>query len=226
MGATFSVDKVFCPDYLRRHKKKITKQRNFRSVQDLGVNPLMKILLQETSTKVKETDYLYRTCFQHFSRKIQRVQETSNSLEDAFIPDIETVEKLNRYLYPTQVSPLKPPSQVKSRCRGSRGRKQARRCHNHRWSYGDSKVIGHIRRPRTVAKGLQQVRRLDTALSARTRCTCFEAHQEHCRLLTLFLPSLTRTEIDSIVPEATRYIIDKSRKLRDYHGVWSIPDPH
>ncbi|CAN8019596.1 unnamed protein product, partial [Ixodes persulcatus] len=49
MAGTYSANRVFCADYLSKHKKKVTMQRNFRSVRDIGVNSLKKILPQETS---------------------------------------------------------------------------------------------------------------------------------------------------------------------------------
>ncbi|KAG0435898.1 hypothetical protein HPB47_018255 [Ixodes persulcatus] len=202
-------------------------QRNFRSVRDIGVNSLKKILPQETSGEVKETDYLCQHCFLYFKAEIQSAPESSDSGGDAFIPESEAVDKLNRYVLPTKVSPLKPPSQVASRCRESYGkRKQAEI---------EEAVVSDVRTEIQTAYGTS-----DVSGPSQDKCnTCSEwmtnfrlayaacaSHQERCRLLTLLPPSLTRKEIECAVPEATRYLINKSRKLRDDHGVWSTPHPY
>lgn len=218
---------VFCADYLSKHKKKVTLQRNFRSVRDIGFNSLKKILPRETSGEVKETDYLCQHCFLYIKAEIQSAPESSYSGGDAFIRESEAIDKLNRYVLPTKVSPLKPQSQVASRCRESYGkRKQAEI---------EEAVVSDVRTRIQTAYGTS-----DVSGPSQDKCnTCSEwmtnfrlayaacaSHQERCRLLTLLPPSLTRKEIESAVPEATRYLINKSRKLRDDHGVWSIPDPY
>ncbi|KAG0426467.1 hypothetical protein HPB47_026442, partial [Ixodes persulcatus] len=139
----------------------------------------------------------------------------------------EAVDKLNRYVLPTKVSPLKPPSQVASRCRESYGKRKQAEIEEAMVSdvrtgiqtvYGTSDVSGPSQDKCNTCSEWMANFRLAYAACA--------SHQERCRLLKLLPPSLTRKEIESAVPEATRYLINKSRKLRDDHGVWSIPDPY
>lgn len=50
--------------------------------------------------------------------------------------------------------------------------------------------------------------------------------RERCQLLTLLPSTLTRNEVQKIIPEASIYIINRSRKLREDHSVWYVPDPY
>ncbi|KAG0415407.1 hypothetical protein HPB47_007419 [Ixodes persulcatus] len=52
------------------------------------------------------------------------------------------------------------------------------------------------------------------------------SHRERCQLLTLLPSTLTRNEVQKIITEASFYIINRSRKLREAHGVWYVPDPY
>ncbi|KAG0442848.1 hypothetical protein HPB47_015556 [Ixodes persulcatus] len=46
--------------------------------------------------------------------------------------------------------------------------------------------------------------------------------REGCQLLTLLPSTLTRNEVQKIIPEASIYIINRSWKLREDHGVWYL----
>ncbi|CAN8026478.1 unnamed protein product, partial [Ixodes persulcatus] len=50
--------------------------------------------------------------------------------------------------------------------------------------------------------------------------------EEKCQLLTLFPNEMTKQQILNTVPAATKYLIDKSRKLKAANGVWTLPDPY
>ncbi|KAH7941123.1 hypothetical protein HPB49_010188 [Dermacentor silvarum] len=49
--------------------------------------------------------------------------------------------------------------------------------------------------------------------------------QERYQLLTLLPSTLAKHEIKKLIPEASMYEINKSRKLKENHGVWYRPDP-
>ncbi|CAN8002287.1 unnamed protein product [Ixodes pacificus] len=50
--------------------------------------------------------------------------------------------------------------------------------------------------------------------------------KERCQFLTLFPNEMTKQQILNAVPAATKYLIDKSRKLKATNGVWTLPDPY
>ncbi|KAH7933106.1 hypothetical protein HPB49_008240 [Dermacentor silvarum] len=49
--------------------------------------------------------------------------------------------------------------------------------------------------------------------------------QERYQLLTLLPSTRAKHEIKKLIPEASMYEINKSRKLKENHGVWYRPDP-
>ncbi|KAG0421202.1 hypothetical protein HPB47_002901 [Ixodes persulcatus] len=50
--------------------------------------------------------------------------------------------------------------------------------------------------------------------------------RERCQLLTLLPSTLTKNEVQKMIPQASMYLISKSRKLKENHGVWYEPDPY
>ncbi|KAM7313703.1 hypothetical protein ISCGN_003541 [Ixodes scapularis] len=110
-----SSERVFCADYLAKHKKKIPMQRNFRSVRELDVDCLKRILPSGSSMEVSKLDYLCYNCFTHFTNQISL--RSSELGGDSFMPPEEAIEDLNRSERSTFVSPLRPPSEVRSRDR-------------------------------------------------------------------------------------------------------------
>ncbi|KAG0416282.1 hypothetical protein HPB47_006498 [Ixodes persulcatus] len=59
--------------------------------------------------------------------------------------------------------------------------------------------------------------------SAYGKCASF---QERCQVLTLLPPHLTVKYVQGFIPEATKYVIQKAKKLTDAGGVWSPLEPY
>ncbi|CAN7995163.1 unnamed protein product [Ixodes pacificus] len=59
--------------------------------------------------------------------------------------------------------------------------------------------------------------------SAYGKCASF---QGRCQVLTLLPPHLTVKDVQGFIPEATKYVIQKAKKLADAGGVWSSLEPY
>lgn len=216
---------MFCADYFCKHKKTIPKQRNFRSVGELDLNSLKQILPPDCSTKVSATDYLCYHCFMHITKEIS--MRSSEQCPDIFVPAEEAIEDLNRSILPTDVSPLRQPSVVRSRDRPAYVKRKQTEL--------EQVAVKNIRSRLRIAYD----RDAPSGSSEPTCSTCTEwvdnfrqafetatSLRERCQLLTLLPSTLTKNEVQKMIPQASMYLISKSRKLKEKHGVWYEPDPY
>lgn len=102
---------VFCADYLKKHKKATSYQRNFRSIQDVDI-VFLKSCLPEGCLPVREADFVCGSCSDRFKELTAELSETS-VLKETFVPEQgAAVEELSRYVESLEVSPLKPLSSL------------------------------------------------------------------------------------------------------------------
>ncbi|KAG0412132.1 hypothetical protein HPB47_010734 [Ixodes persulcatus] len=194
-------------------------QRNFRSVRELGVDCLKRILPSGSSMEVSKLDYLCYNCFTHFTKQI--TLQSSELSVDSFMPPEEAIEDLNRSARSTFVSPLRPPSEVRRRDRPAYVKRKQTELEQvvtenlrsrMRLAYDENVASGSSEQKcSTCTEWADNIRRA-FATTASPR--------ERCQLLTLLPSTLTRNEVQKIIPEASIYIINRSRKLREDHGVW------
>ncbi|KAH7936798.1 hypothetical protein HPB49_004752 [Dermacentor silvarum] len=225
MAAKYSSERVYCADYLSKHKKLIAKKRNFRRVTDVDVNALEQLLTSETSVTVKENDYLCYPCFRYFCNEIS--SRNTQLSDDIFMPPEAEINIVNQIIATTCVSPLKRPGAVRSRDRptyikrkqsevqkavAENVRNKIRRAYNQCDASGNSAE-------RKCSFCEQWTESFRQAYAAST------TPQERYQLLTLLPSTLAKHEIKKLIPEASMYEINKSRKLKENHGVWYRPDP-
>ncbi|KAG0431387.1 hypothetical protein HPB47_021829 [Ixodes persulcatus] len=200
-------------------------QRNFRSVRELGVDCLKRILPSGSSMEVSKLDYLCYNCFTHFTEQI--TLRSSELGVYSFMPPEEAIEDLNRSARSTFVSPLRPPSEVRRRDRPAYVKRKQTEL---------EQVVTENLRSRmplaydeNVASGSSEQKCstcTEWADNIRRAFATTASPRERCQLLTLLPSTLTRHEVQKILPEASIYIINRSRMLREDHGVWYVPDPY
>ncbi|KAM7285661.1 putative vesicle-associated membrane protein [Ixodes scapularis] len=52
------------------------------------------------------------------------------------------------------------------------------------------------------------------------------SYQERCQLLTLVPKGVATREVERLIPEASKYLLKKSKQLRERFGVWERPEPY
>lgn len=124
MAPKSSFHRVHCADYLDKHRRRIPQKRNFRSVKDLDISALKRLLGPDNFKKVSEDDYLCQHCFMQFTKEISL--QTSEPDADIFVTAEEAVEHLNLGVLLPEVSPLKPPSAVRKRDRPAYAKRKQR----------------------------------------------------------------------------------------------------
>lgn len=215
-----------CADYLKRHKRKIRFQRNFRSVKDLGIDNLKKVLEADTALRVHESHFVCQNCFRNFKEDIEHMEEESSQSNQGFQTTEEVMESIKAVVgAPSAVSPLKPPRSVKKGKRLSYAKRKADEI--------TRAAVRNIRCGIRTAYGIKDIpsqfsccacaswkKNLHTAY---IKCTSF---RERCRLLSLIHLSLTIKEVQRFIPEATKHAILKARKIAAEQGVWSLLEPY
>lgn len=228
---TYSQRRVVCADYRRKHKKKAYFNKTFRCVRDLGLQDVKNAFLPCGTIDVLETDYLCGNCVAHF-RSLRAAQphceagSSSGSSDDpTYRQDKDYVEMLNESVASTslEISPFKPSGQVKHKASYAKRKsdqlekefsKKARRLVS--LAYGEE-----IPQSSLPEDQLQQ-----WELNARAAFLKAESIQEKCLLLTLLPSSYSTGDIQKLIPEATKYVILKAKKLQAEAGIWSRPDPY
>lgn len=222
-----------CADYRRVHKKKITWKRNFESVRALGLQDVKRVFSEIESIDVKETDFLCSNCAKYF-RKLagegppgSASGSSSSSQEDqTYRQQEDYVDVLNESVASSSlgVSPFKPPGQVRSR--PSYAKRKAEQLEKE-FSKKCRRQIGLAYGEDVPHSVLQSDRSLEQwNLNLREAFLKAETVQERCRLLTLVPSSYSTTRILEVIPEATKYLITKARKLQGELGVWSSPESY
>ncbi|KAG0413543.1 hypothetical protein HPB47_009312, partial [Ixodes persulcatus] len=146
---------------------------------------------------------------------------------DMFVPAEEAIEDLNRSLLPTDMSPLRQPSVVRSRDRPAYVKRKQTEL--------EQVAVKNVRSRLRIAYD----RDAPSGSSEPTCSTCTEwvdnlrqafetatSLRERCQLLTLLPSTLTNNEVQKMIPQASMYLISKSRKLKEHYGVWYEPDPY
>ncbi|XP_075525684.1 uncharacterized protein LOC142588499 [Dermacentor variabilis] len=218
--------RTFCADYSKRHKQRIEKGRNFRSVKTLNVAALKKVLLPEEALRVRESDFICQNCYRRFKEDIDNMQAESTETFEEFRPGEEIVENLNSSVSLTsEISPLKPPSALKKRLRLSYAKRKQEEVARAMVTKIRSGIQAAYNIPETSRASQEKCAQCssweDNLHSAYNRCTSF---QERCQLLTLLPRNLTVKYVQEVIPEATRYVIQKSKKMVDEDGVWSTQE--
>ncbi|KAG0419472.1 hypothetical protein HPB47_004088, partial [Ixodes persulcatus] len=134
---------------------------------------------------------------------------------------------LNRSARSTFVSPLKPPSEVTRRDRPAYVKRKQTELEQVVTENSRSRM--RLAYDENVASGSSEQKCstcTEWADNIRRAFATTASPRERCQLLTLLPSALTRNEVQKIIPEASIYIINRSRKLRDDHGVWYVPDPY
>ncbi|KAH9369128.1 hypothetical protein HPB48_012769 [Haemaphysalis longicornis] len=208
MAAKTSFHRVHCADNLDKHRRRIPQKRNFRSVKDLDISALKRLLGPDN--------------FKKFTKEISL--QTSEPDADIFVTAEEAVDHLNLGVLLPEVSPLKPPSAVRKRDRPAYAKRKQREL--------EQAVTKKVRSSLDAAYDAQTA-----SGSTEKKCfTCAEfnhnfrqafvtatSSRERCQLLTLLPSSLKKNEVQKIIPEASMYLINKSRKLREKHGCDKCP---
>lgn len=87
--------RIYCANYLRRHKRKIKYQRNFRTVKDLGIDNLRKVLQADRDLEVHESHVLCHNCFSNLKECIRNMEDESSHSSDSFHTTAQVVESIN-----------------------------------------------------------------------------------------------------------------------------------
>lgn len=231
-SSLYSKDRVYCPDYRVIHKKHILRTKDFRCVTDIGVEAVKAILPTESASKVKETDYICRACFRYFCGKVSDREPvdlsppTERSSEgDQYVPQPDAVDAINQYITSAgiDVTPVKPKRRsvqtyAKRKCieiREALGKKASRKIET---------AFGVAVPGTSKSEGCQSCG--EWIGNMRTAYNTSASLHERCRLLTLLPASWPESKIMEAIPEATRYMVRKSKKLRKDKHVWAAPDPY
>lgn len=229
-SSVFSSDRVFCADYRKMHKRKILLTKDFRPVSEIGVETLRKCLPPDQRGNVKGTDQLCRNCFTHFARKVSDFEQSEmpasegSPESDPYVHPPDVIEEINEYISSEGISvtPLKPKrSSVESYAKrkyseiqSELGKKTGRKIET---AFG-------VAMPGTSSSDCQScddwVENIRIALQAST------SMQERCRLLTLVPASWTESKVLDMIPEATRYMVRKARRIRQEKHAWAAPDAY
>lgn len=225
MAESYSLKRVFCADYLNRHKKKIEYQRNFRNVKDLDI-ALLKKHMPEAAHSIRDADVLCQNCFNRFKKLAKESPETSEP-DEIFLPQEAAVEDLNRFIQSTEISPLKARTELKSHCRKPYAKRKKREIESalvKKISSGLTAAYGLMNEPGASVQSCNICPELISNL--RYAFDSSDSYQERCRLLTLLPRNLSKQQIQKMIPSATRHLIQKARKNQETLGVWSMPDPY
>lgn len=232
MNVKYSKDRVYCANYMKRHRRKVHFRKNFVRVSSLDEGLLNSVLTPEQFREVHDADYLCHNCCRHIKEGGSLPGDTSIDasscpLDTSFVDEGETVESLNTTLTSSfeNISPLKPPSQVKEKSVESyakRKHSEIVEAFSENLQKKISSVYGGPSSKQDAACNLcpEWIQHLRLALRSAA------SYQERCRLLTLVPTSLSKQDILSLIPEATKHLIDRARKLRAEAGVYARPDPY
>ncbi|KAG0444049.1 hypothetical protein HPB47_014240, partial [Ixodes persulcatus] len=164
--------------------------------------------LLNPEAEVHENNFLCQNCFRRLREDVENIREQSGSPLDSFQTVEETVEGINAIIgVPSVVSPLRPPSTLRKRLRMSYAKRK-------------EVEITTALSPDKCDSCMSWEKNLRLAYG---KCTSF---QERCQVLTLLPPHLTVKDVQGFIPEATKYVIQKAKKLTDAGGVWSSLEPY
>lgn len=193
---------------------------------------LRSILKTQEADMVEESDEICVNCYNQFRSQVSvaessaKQDSSSSSTEDPTFHDpLELVESVNEELAleDTGISPLRPPADVRHSLLYAKRKqeqiveavsKKSRRCIGR--AYG-------VDLPGPSVDNSQMDELLGNIRQAYVACKTI---QERCRVLTLLPSSLSQGEIQRTIPEATIYLIRKSKKLRENGGVWATYDQY
>lgn len=231
-SSVYSAKRVYCADYGLRHKKPILKQRDFVPVSRLDTTALRRVLGPAHASSLDDDGELCRNCFRYFRSAINELADepcsSASALDADYVDQEEIVEEINQEISSADIdiTPLRRPASVKgSHVDAYVSRKQTevtealaksvRRKISDAYGIGEENVSG-----RECEKCSHL---LDNIREAYQRC---RSQQEKCQLLTLLPEEMSKKEVMRAVPGVTKYVIDKSRRLRASQGVWAIPDAY
>lgn len=201
MAQRFSTVRLFCVDYLRRHKKKVYSDKHLVSVGRLNQVRLEKLLAPRT---VNESDLLCQHCYKYLQNEIASPHNVSTS-DSSFRDSDEVLANVSQELCAASpsVTPLKPRKTIKKKRREAYLKKK------------QAQVSSSIRRKLSGVYGMKTgedscehcAEWFDAFREALKACS---SHQERKLLYTLLPPSISKKEILRLVPEATAYMIDQT----------------
>lgn len=215
----YSTERAFCVDYALRHMMMIAKQPGFVSVLTLDTGTLKTVLDAEQSDAVKRDHELCNNCSRYFQSDINELSERSSpacASNTDYIQREEIVDEINECISRAdiEVTPLRNPASPK--------RKQVESYVSQKQSEIGEALGRSIRRRISDAYAIGEG---STSSSGCCNCSALlenirsayqksTSHQERCQLLTLLPENMTKKDITSLVPEATKYMVEKSRSIR------------
>lgn len=238
MKAIFSGDRAYCADYAARHKSRIPKNRNFRTLSSLGIENIRSLLPHDAASRVRDTDYLCSHCYRYFASQLATLEEPaiagpSSAPDEISDPpfvacDAHLIDDINETLLSANVdvTPLRDPTSLRTRQREPYAKRKFQEI--------QGRFSESIERKVSEAYGTQQLREgtdgcqfcPEWIARVRKALKASSSYQERCQIMTLVPPSMSKKDIIAAIPEATKHLIVKSRKLASQNGVWAAPDPY
>ncbi|XP_064472032.1 uncharacterized protein LOC135386185 [Ornithodoros turicata] len=226
----YSEERVFCADYARRHQKRILRQSGFTTVSSLDIDALKALLDPERRDEVCGEDQLCKNCVAYFRSAISGLSQSSPvALSDTdYVQSEDIIEEINKSISTANidVTPLRQPASLKRKQMPSYASRKRREVGD-ALSRSISRRISDaydIDEPTTSGKDCTRcsslLRNIRTAYQ---KCT---TNQGRCQILTLLPENMTKKEIVGLIPDATKYVIEKSKSLKGKQGVWAMPDKY
>ncbi|CAN8010828.1 unnamed protein product [Ixodes pacificus] len=232
MAAVFSFKRKSCADYFERHKRRVYRNRRFRYVTDLNVDALKMILPPSKAAALALDDVLCQNCFQYTGEKLSSsVSDPCSSSPASCIEEHEVVEGLNEEISAAglETTPLRMPSTVNPKSRQAYAERKQREI--------EGSHSRQVRKKLATAYTLEP-----SGSSSRSDQPCLgcdgwwanigeafvkaASYQERCQLLTLVPKGVATREVERLIPEASKYLLKKSKQLRERFGVWERPEPY
>lgn len=218
---TYSERRVACADYRGIHRKKIYFNNRFKSVSAVGLEDVKNVFSKHTTAEVEETDWLCGNCLIYFSTCVKSSQlehrqgsSSSNSEDPTYREHVDYVDTLNQSIATSSldVSPFKPRVEVTSRSSYARRKADQLETEFSRKSRRLVSLAYDEAIPESSRLTDQHLEQWEANI--RTAFLKAETIRERCRILTLVPSSYSTARIQEIIPEATKYLILKAKRLQ------------
>ncbi|CAN7995646.1 unnamed protein product, partial [Ixodes hexagonus] len=233
MADVHNSERTCCADYDGRHRKKTYRNERFRSVKDLDVNLVRSFLSSHSAAAMKDTDMLCQNCFTRLGEKLSAscASELSSSSCPSVLSEHEVLKDLNEEIAGgiLEATPLKVPSAINPKSRKSYLKRKQ----------GEIEAAFSRKVAKKLATAYGTEPSSSTLPADRSCFGCDEwwlnmrqafakalSNRERCQLLTLIPSSITVVEAKKLIPEASKYLLRKSRQLQTNFGPWKLPDLH
>lgn len=201
------------------------------SVSSLDIDALKAVLGPERGDEVSGEDQLCKNCASYFHSAIDDLSQCSPpvALSDTdYVQSEDIIDEINKSISTANVdvTPLRKPGSLKRKQMPSYASRKRR-------EVGDALS-------RSISRKISDAYDVDEPTTSGTDCmscssllrnirTAYQkctSHQERCQVLTLLPENMTKKEIVGLIPEATKYLIEKAKSLRAKQGVWAMPDKY